>query len=97
MVENGRNMRPRIERREKKCFLYVNEIENEIHFITQCPLYAHERKKLYGVCLENAANFEQIPTNLQKYIYILSNGTDDVKHTLANYVYNSLKIRESVV
>ena len=73
------------------------EIENEIHFITQCPLYAQERKTLYDACLENAANFEQIPTNLHKYIFILSKENNNVIHTLANYVHNSLKIRESVV
>ena len=47
MIEKGRYMRPRIERSEWKCFLCVNEIENEIHVITQCPLYAQERKTLY--------------------------------------------------
>ena len=72
-------------------------IENEIHFITQCPLYAQERKTLYDACMENAANFEQTHTNLQRYIFIFSNENIDVIHALANYVHSSLKLRESVV
>ena len=59
-------------------------------------LYMPRKRKNLDACLENAANYEQIPTNLQKYIFIFSN-ENDVIHVLANYVHNSLKIRESVV
>ena len=40
MIEKDRHMRSRIERSERKCFLCLNEIENKIHFSTECPLYA---------------------------------------------------------
>ena len=34
--------------------------------------------------------FEQIPTNLQKYIFILSNENNDVIHALAKYVHKGI-------
>ena len=38
MIEKGRHFRPKIERNERFCF-FLDEIENEIHFVTKCPLY----------------------------------------------------------
>ena len=64
----------------------MHEIENEIHFITQCPQMPRKGKH-FDACLENAENFEQIHTNLQKYIFILSNENNDVIHALTNYVH----------
>ena len=53
MIEKGRHLRPRIERNERKCFLYKDEIEDEKHFITKCPLYAQERTLLFQACCQN--------------------------------------------
>ena len=43
MIEKGRHMRPRIECNERKCFICKNDVEDEIHFLTKCPLYDNER------------------------------------------------------
>ena len=53
-------------------------------------------KKLYDACLENAANLEQIPKRTKIFFYSL-NGNNEVIHVLANYVHNSLKIRDSTI
>ena len=62
MIEKVRNMRPRIERHERKSFICKddtrwNSLSNE------CPLYNEE----------NSTNFHQLETNIPKFIFILSN------------------------
>ena len=96
MIEKGRQMRPRIERSERKCLVCVTEVENELHFVTQCPLYENERKALYQACQRNATAFEEIPTDEQKFIFILSNENTEVTNALAHFVCNSFDIRKSV-
>ena len=96
MIEKGRHIRPRIERSERKCFACINEIEDEIHFMTQCHLYNEERLKLYDACRRNSINFDHIPTNEQIFTFILSNESDDITQATAKFIYNSLKLRESM-
>ena len=46
LIETGRYSRPKIERDDRKCFICKDEIEDELHFVTKCPLYSEERKHL---------------------------------------------------
>ena len=71
MIEKGRHMRPRIERSVRKCFLCVNEIENEIHFITQCPLFAQERKKIIMPVWKMQKISNKFPQLTKIYFYSL--------------------------
>ena len=92
LIEKGRHARPQIERHERFCFNCKDEIENEIHFVTKCPLYEDERKKLYIACQNNARPgilFDQIPTNEHKFIFILSNKNPLIIRCLATFIVNS--------
>ena len=44
--------------------IVMHNIENEVHFVTNCPLYNEERIKLYGSCRNNVRgemNFDLTP------------------------------------
>ena len=93
----GRHFRPKIERNERFCFFCKDEIENEIHFVTKCPLYNAERIKLYNSCRNNTRegmNFDLIPTDEQKFIFILSSKDIVITKNLAKFLINAFKLRE---
>lgn len=97
MIEKGRHSRPRIEKDKRFCFHCKHDIENELHFVTKCPLYDEERTKLYSSCQNNARqgmNFNLIPTNEQKFIFILTSKNVAIIKSFANFIYNSSKLRE---
>ena len=55
MIESGRYAKPRsLPRSERICKLYkFNCIENEFHFISQCPFYEPERCSLWPMLMDN--------------------------------------------
>ena len=96
MIEKGRHLRPRLERFERKCPSCKNAVEDECHFITSCPLYSRGREVLYTEAKSNAPAFEEIPTDTQKFIFLLSNENTNLLIVLAKYVNDSFKIRASI-
>ena len=93
LIEKGRHMRPRLERNERKCFICKEKIENEMHFLTECPLYKNERAILYQACRENSKNFTSL-TKEQKFIFIMTNECANVMRSLGKFVFESFKLRE---
>ena len=58
LIEKGRHMRPRLDRNERKCFNCRDKIEDAHHFITECPIYNHEREILFESCNRECQNFD---------------------------------------
>ena len=96
MIEKGRHHRPSLERSERKCPHCKDKVEDECHFITSCPLYLTERGELYAEVRRNSILFDEIPTDEQQFIFILSNENVDVLKKLAAYVYKAFGIRASL-
>ena len=96
MIEKGRHMRPKIERNNRTCFHCKDKIENESHFLTSCPLYRLERELLYKTCQENSLNFVNLGDQ-EKFVFIMSNECPQVTEKLGQYVFNSLKTRETAI
>ena len=96
LIEKGRHMRPRLERNERKCFNCKEEVEDECHFVIECPLYTEERKLLFGCCKQNCKNFDSL-TKEQKFIFIFTNESANVTKILAKFIFQSSKIRETSV
>ena len=66
-------MRPKIERNNRKFFSCRNDIEDELHFITKCPLYINEREILFEVCRDSSIHFDSYTSDYQRFVFILSN------------------------
>ena len=97
LIEKGRHMRPRLERNERICFICKDAVEDEIHFITKCPLYSKERIKLYRSLQDSCAHFISLATDEQKFIYIMANEDKKILRELGKYVYNAALTRDKMI
>ena len=73
MIEFGRYKKPKpLPREERLCkFCNLNEVENEIHFVTRCLKYEPEIKEFHKAINTKNAYFNSL-TDLQKTIWLLS-------------------------
>ena len=93
MIEKGRHRNPPLERTERICPFCKNCTEDEIHFLTKCPLYEVDRAILYEECLKSTRNF-QLLTEKERFIFIMSNENHQILEKLGQYIVKSLKSRE---
>ena len=96
LIETGRHLRPKLERNQRKCFTCKDEIEDELHFIMKCPLYATERQALFTSVQNNCRSFNLL-TNEEKFVFIMSNEDENVMANLAKFTYKAMQIRDTVV
>ena len=83
LIEKGRHMRPRLQRNECKCFKCIHGIEDDCHFIINCPLYMEECKVLFDCCRKDCKHFNSL-TDKQKFIF----------KALAKFIFQSQKKRQ---
>ena len=93
MIEKGRHFRPIIQREDRKCPFCANDIENETHFITKCPLYNDDRNELYSEIRKTTNHFDNLTAD-QKFIFIMTNEDHGIINKLAKYIYNAMKKRK---
>ena len=96
MIEKGRHLRPQIERNNRKCFHCKDDVEDEKHFVMNCPQYDQERTSLFQVCNQNSIHFDSLNVD-QKFHFVMTNESKEVTSQLAKFVYNSFKIRDEIV
>ena len=72
------------------------EIEDEKHFLLNCPLYIPKRINLENICRHNCVRYDSLD-NEQKYIFIMSNENEDVLKTLSKFVFDSMSLRDKMV
>ena len=94
LIEKGMHMRPRLDRSDRKCFICKDKVENERHFIVECPAYEKERKELFDCCYEKCPTFEYIHTEEQKFIFIMTNEDIFINKKLGKYIFECFKIRQ---
>ena len=93
MIEKGRHLKPFMERSMRKCKLCTHKIEDEAHFLIECPLYEKEREQLEYCCIMQAPNFANLNTQ-QKYIFIMTNENAKLLELLGKFVFNAFKLHE---
>ena len=93
MIEKGRHFKPPIERVDRKCPMCKDLIEDECHFLITCPLYNDDRDDLFQFVRSTSRLFDEIPEDIQKFVFLLTNENELVMSKLAAFVYKSLKKR----
>ena len=93
MIEKGRHFKPPLERADRKCPMCKDQIEDECHFLITCPLYNDDREDLFQLVRSTARLFDEIPTDIQKFVFLLTNENELVMSKLAAFVYKSFKKR----
>ena len=95
MIEKGRHCKPRFERLDRKCPYCNDTIGDECHFVISCPLYNNERRELLTEAMHNSLLFNEIPTDQQKFVFILPNEDTSLITKLAAFVQIAFKARSS--
>ena len=67
-------------------------MEDEVHFLVECPLYLQYRYELFEQCNIHIENFRNL-SKLDKFIAIMENRNEDIILNLGKYVYNSFMKR----
>ena len=96
LIEKGRHMRPKIERNNRKCFSCRNDIEDELHFITKCPLYINEREILFQARRDSSIHFDSYTSDYQGFVFILSNEDPALLRNLSKFISTSFKKRKEL-
>ena len=69
-----------------------DSVENELHFLIECPYYNEARQIMYNVFTSSCAHFESLSNN-NKFIYIMSHEDRDHITSLGNYLKYAMSIR----
>jgi hypothetical protein len=97
MIEKGRHRKPIIPRTERICSICNLGIEDEFHFLTICPTYLEARNELFNTADNLTPNFKEIPTNFQKFIYLMSNEDPTLLAKLGEFTYKSFEKRNMLM
>ena len=75
-----------LERNQRICtFCNLNCVEDEIHFLTNCPLYIEERKAFFHFLSDTYKNFNLLSNN-QKFLWIMTNEDHSVLVKLCDFL-----------
>ena len=90
-IETGRyENNPKLKPHERFCiFCDMNAVENEIHFLLECPLYVEERYPLLQVCQIEIEQLSELGQE-ETFIEIMKSKNGKVIAALSKYVYLSM-------
>ena len=96
MIEKGRHHKPKkIDKKERKCYFCKNKIENEEHFMIECPLYAPLRIIFENICSDMYPRYNNL-TGEQKFIFVMSNENEKIIRALGKYISESFILRDKM-
>ena len=72
---------------------HLQEVEDEIHFLTKCPAFSSQRASLFDKFLANNPNFSTY-NDLQKFIWILSVEDMQLLSSAASYIKTCMELRK---
>jgi len=92
-VEVGRYVRPKIPRNERICKLCgTGSVEDEVHFLANCPAYSCERLVLYTFISDSCKHFSSM-SDINKCIYMLT--AENIATEISKYCFKNFEIRKS--
>jgi hypothetical protein len=88
-IERGRYTRPVTPINERVCKTCTgNVIEDELHFLIDCERHATQRSQLFTKISNKCMQFSNL-NNQDKFVYMLSSGTDTAKFVAA-FIFENL-------
>ena len=89
MVEKGRHQAKNLY--DRTCPLCPNHIENEFHFLIECPMYKHPRVRLFNDISKITVGF-YYPENEQFLFWFLHNNYN-IAHLTERHIKLSMELR----
>ena len=95
MIEKGRHVSPKIEPHNRICTLCnLNSVEDEFHFIMECPFYSTLRINLLNV-FSDIYNLNSM-SNIDIFKLIMSVSDYDCIIPVIKYVRHAFEARQSI-
>ena len=95
MIEKGRHHKPqKLERHERVCPFCPLQIEDEIHFLLECPSYLNLQGQLFSKANEELPNFRYLQ-NTQKFFQLMTN--QKLTITTAKYIHKMMEKRKVLI
>ena len=94
MIEQGRRTTPRIAPEQRTCMICPTKIEDEKHFIVECPLYG-SRNSLFDIVTETFPNFETL-NNQQKFSFLMTQEDKNITNKLVEELEKWLSLRNVI-
>ena len=86
-IETGRYSKPKTPEDQRICqCCKLNAIENEIHFVLQCPYYTEERVKFFTTVLQIDPGILGSDDCNQSFINILSSDDETILFSLGKFL-----------
>ena len=89
MVEEGRWKN--ISRLDRKCYMCHEQVEDEVHFLTNCRLYG--KHNTYWNTVYNKAPQTRQLTNTDKFIYIMTQDDQDLTRLTLKNIHEWMNLR----
>ena len=83
-IETGRHHKPSLPPELRTCFTCKDQVENEIHFIVECPLYAALREKYIIVSFSESTEH-----------FVFTSKNINMLKNLSDYIKDALLLRDS--
>ena len=74
-------------------YCHNNEIEDEVHFLINCPKYSLVRTKLFSYIEKLCKNFKDL-TNENKSIWLITNEDTGIIKKLSSHIFTFFEIRK---
>ena len=92
MIEKGRHLD--LQENQRLCPFCDNKIENEQHFVIECPTYNVLRQKLFYDITENNNEFNEL-NEYEKFCFLLT--AQDAGDLISKYLNKTLQIRKYLI
>ena len=74
----------------------TREIENEIHFLINCPKYSYECENLFSHVAKTCINFEKL-SHQTKFIWLMTSEDTDIIIKVAYFIHKCFEIRKQTI
>ena len=91
-IERERYTRPKTPLENRLCHT-CNIIEDEIHFLVGCRLYAGEREKLFVEILNSFTEFQNMD-DFGKFVFMLSYPDPKLLTIVGKFIHNCFQLRD---
>ena len=92
-IETGRYDQRKIKPEDRLCIYCRSQaVEDEQHFLLQCPLYDNERRLMLETVNTMIPMFHLLPEN-EKFSAVMQSKTPEVMKALGNFIFTCLKKR----
>ena len=91
-IERGRYKKIKTDERFCK-YCQAKEVEDEIHFLMKCQMFACERDKLFSYIEKACRNFQYLSEE-NKFLWLMTSEDTLVIEKLASYIFTCFDIRK---